>query len=274
MFFFILGYLAMYILDYIFATDSNIRLVKIFWTNPYPNTPLWFLRCLFIDNMIFLGICMLASKIWHRFIGCLFFGFWGYLLWLFDIFPPLNLTASLLSMPFFGLGYLTYKFNIFSSENVHNRKCEWCIILMAVVSMFLSFYFEIPHILFLENSIIGPVILAYVISIIMVMGAMFIFKRIGRLPLVSYIGRYSLIVLGLHMPVQAYVRPIVYILLNKINLTDFVVTNVCVYIGVVMVSVGLIKIMLRVFPYFVAQKDLVHYNHSSMFKISLVGGRS
>lgn len=68
-----------------------------------------------------------------------------------------------------------------------------------------------------------------------------------KIPIISYLGRYSLIVLGTHMPML------------HLFLTTFKCTPIQSTFFVIFISLPIIWLMKKYFPYVTAQKDLLHY---------------
>lgn len=115
------------------------------------------------------------------------------------------------------------------------------------IGISLSVFLDQPCISFLENEIHGNLIIVYITSAAMVIGTLLLCKQIGRLPVISYIGRYSIIPLGVHWVLIHYINKIVPTLPHS-ALVNFVLT--------VVISICLIPVFLKYFPYFTAQKDL------------------
>lgn len=70
---------------------------------------------------------------------------------------------------------------------------------MVCIGIVLSYLFK-AHFDFYTNSVNGLLPFIYINSALMVTGVLLLCKVIGHLPYFSYIGRYSIIVLGLHIP--------------------------------------------------------------------------
>ena len=81
----------------------------------------------------------------------------------------------------------------------------------------------------------------------MVIGTLLLCKKIGRLPVVSYIGRYSIIPLGIHWVLIHYI--------NKI-MPSLPYSTLVIFVLTVTISICLIPVFIKYFPYFTAQKDL------------------
>lgn len=268
-FFFLLGFAIFWLSSVGFGWEFNEELPGILKDMPSPNYPIWFLRCLFIDNLIFYCICRATPNIWVRFIACWILGAVGYVMWANDLCIPMNFMMALYSMPFFGLGYVLYQRRVFTSDESRLWKWRWMLIPAVPLLMILSFYVEIPVIRFLENDFIGPVLPAYCISAVMVTGTLLLLKMIRWLPFVSYCGKYSLILLGVHQPVKGVIFSCMDLMRHSGMLHGLTrdAHNCILFFSVLVVSVALIPLLLRLVPHFVAQKDLIKPNTFSLPKL-------
>ena len=80
-------------------------------------------------------------------------------------------------------------------------------------------------------------------------------KFIGRLPIVSYIGRYSIVVLITHQFYLFVIRNVLY----QINIPqDSAWVSLGVFLIVVLISLPTIKYGIKYLPYCFAQKELLH----------------
>ncbi|MGM9803880.1 MAG: acyltransferase family protein [Muribaculaceae bacterium] len=87
----------------------------------------------------------------------------------------------------------------------------------------------------------------------------FISYMVKRLPYVSYLGRYSLIVLCTHMMVHAFMRATLHIYDERV---------IC--ITILVISPLLIWLLKRYLPHFTAQKELIKIQDNGKVKISFV----
>lgn len=211
----------------------------------YFNRPIWFLLCLFWDNLIFLSIIRITKNEIIRGTLVLLTGLTGYCLICKSITLPIQLSPALNSLPFFYLGYLLKRTTLlYPSER---KIFEWGLIIVLLgVGVGISSFLDQPCFSFLENEIHGNLIIIYITSAAMVIGTLLLCKQIGRLPIISYIGRYSIILLGIHWVIIHYLHKIVAPLPYSTHLT-FVLT--------VVISGCLIPIFTKYCPYFTAQKD-------------------
>lgn len=248
LFFYLLAHCIIQLNFYIKGTinESPYHIFDFITKSYYFNRPIWFLLCLFWDNIIFLCICRNVKNGIIRGILVLLTGLIGYYFAHESIVLPIQLSPALNSLPFFYLGYLLKRTSLlYPSER---KSFEWGLIVVFLgIGISLSVFLDQPCISFLENEIHGNLIIVYITSAAMVIGTLLLCKQIGRLPVISYIGRYSIIPLGVHWVLIHYINKIVPTLPHS-ALVNFVLT--------VVISICLIPVFLKYFPYFTAQKDL------------------
>jgi len=167
-----------------FRTGDDWRLLYAFLTyDDYPNIPLWFLWALFMLNVSFyvlqryiksevlLGLCCLGLSI-----------LLGYVLNL-----PASISKAFGYFFFFYLGSLVHRRNLLDAMPVR-------------------FVFPAAFILFVVLGLFSPAndVLAFVqqilLSVVGVLSLLLLCKVIGHLPYVSYVGRYSIMLLVTHEP--------------------------------------------------------------------------
>ena len=139
---------------------------------------------------------------------------------------------------------------------VENRLDRYNILFALVfyaVAVGLSSWFGAPYIGFHYNNVHGNVVVIYLLGICGVMAVLYLCKVVKRLPIVSYCGRYSIILLCTH---HLFYRPIKLVLMKLSFVpTEYVVwitavlTLLCCYIS--------IPLCIKYIPYFTAQKDLI-----------------
>ena len=79
-------------------------------------------------------------------------------------------------------------------------------------------------------------------------------KYFGHLPIISYIGRYSIVVLLTHLLYLFIIRNLLY--QAGINQSERVDTNIVVFAVIILLMLPTIKFCVRYLPYCFAQKDL------------------
>lgn len=188
-----------------YIINSNLY-PKVFFKliNPWNcvNGPLWFLLCLFWAYMIFMliskiricrniyimGIIIVVISLASFYISSLKFR--GHL-----FVMPFFISSSITSLIFIYLGYfLKQKMQI-----LEKNKYDWFILLVSLTIFSVTQYLlGASSINFEWNQFGQSYIQTVTAGLTGGVSILFICKFIGRLPILSYIGRYSIIALGLH----------------------------------------------------------------------------
>lgn len=251
LFFYLIGNIAFYTIKF-FAPQYLITaangIFDLFNNRQFFNGPIWFLLCLFWCNIYFCQIFFLFKNDIARIITVIFLGTFGWWLGYKDYFVPLFLDVAMTSLPFFTFGYYLKKSNIlypnkYDKYNLLISFSFWGVsfLLTNVTHYRLSLHY---------NGVNGWS--TYFIAIASVMSILFLCKRIKRLPILSYIGRYSIILLCVHHMIY---RPVTVIL--RITNIDWL-NNIYVIAGItLLLSTLCIPLCIRFIPHFVAQKDLI-----------------
>lgn len=227
---------------------DNFTLDYDWWCKPlWPNNPIWFLLCLFWDNLIFFGVMKACGTCVRQSIAIAVLGMSGYVLAYNEVRIPLFAIASLSSMPFFYLGYALKNSGILYPSGSVKKELALGVALVAcamTASYFNKSYFE-----FYLNSVHGDLFSVYVVAAAMVVGVLLICKQIKYIPYVSYLGRYSVIALGFHMSMI----PILTHLQNKFGTPSDIVN----FLLLLVIMPLFIVISRKYLPYVTAQKDLI-----------------
>lgn len=221
----------------------------------FANDPLWFLWCLFLVNILFYG-CILAvkrccvSKCRQAMLITTFCFAVGAFNSIF-IAKQVNilgfLDTAMAAMPFFSIGYLFNKFTDILQPNSWDKYLPifivGCIALTFILGGRCSYMHNVFH--------IGP-FSQYLCGITGTLSVIFISKMVRDLPLISYWGRYSIMILVSHgLLLQVFVP-----LIRKVHLSVPIAT--IVILTMVMFSYQIIiPLMKKYLPYVTAQKDVI-----------------
>lgn len=224
------------------------HILDLFFADKFFNNPIWFLLCLFWDNIIFLGIFKIAKSTIARGVLALSTGIAGYAMATYDIILPLHLTTAMSSIPYFFFGYMLKRTPLLYPNAFRKYELPAALILL-IIGIGLSGIFDQPYYSFYDNTPNGNLFLIYVTAAAMVTGTLLLCKQFGHIPVVSYIGRYSIIPLGIHAVFIHYVAKLpATIGLPYPTAVTFALT--------IALSLASIPIMKRYLPYVTAQKDL------------------
>lgn len=215
-------------------------------------TPAWFLLSLFWDNIIFYIVKKISSG---RFIfeillvSCIFFT--GLILSVYNIFLPLHITSAVMSFIFFFIGSKIRYINFFSDttiKNSYNIVIGLAVMLFALLVGWICRWPDID--MYTCNARISQYILYVLPSTMIVIGFLILCKAIKRLPIVSFAGHYSIIILGFHNIFLGVLIGIFNSITGFINPWPGTILTIglCLF---------LIPICLKFFPYVTAQKELM-----------------
>lgn len=228
------------------------NLFKWFFTHEIDfNIAIWFLVCLFITNLIFY---LLRSYIPSHLLltSVLIFALLGNILGSVGFMLPLWADTACTALPFFYLGYYLKNSDfLLPSPRQNNLSLLIKGLLLIGISYLCYFFFEKPYIWMEMNRVYGNPVIAYLNSTCYVLGLLLICKVINWLPIVSYFGRFSIIVLCTQMPIMG----------NVDDLTAIVLGHHLSWGGKLALTLLFcwlaIPICKLIIPYFVAQKQLI-----------------
>ena len=253
-FFYLLGYVVYYGVNVLFPNKGIYGgfdvwgIFSFIDRRVYFNGPIWFLLSLFWANLIFCVITLNIRKEWMRGIAVLLCGVVGYVLGVYKVMLPCVMDVALIALPFFYLGYILKKTSLLY-PNSFDRYNVLIALGLGLVSVGIDYFWECPRIWFHFNVFYGNVLLAVLISVTSVGAVLFMCKALGRLPLISYIGRYSIVFLCWHHLVYRHL----FLVFNEILATDrYIVAGLTM-----MICLALTPLSVKYIPHFVAQKDLI-----------------
>ncbi len=250
-FWYLLAYTIMFILER-FVPDALSKfdrgILDVFFIRDICNTPIWFLLALFWCNILFCFINLYVKReLFRIIIVCIMGGAGWYLGNVAHIFTPCFIDVALTSLPFFTFGYYLKKTSI-----LFPNKYDRYNLLFAIVFWFTSFvlYRAIGnHRMFLQYNVLEGWS-TYVISFASVISLLFLCKTLKRIPLITYMGRYSIILLCTHALCSPIVR-----LVSHVTNTAYSVWIVGLL--TLVISTLMIPLCKKFIPWFVAQKDLI-----------------
>ena len=254
-FFYLLGYLIFYLVNWIVPSlivgDAS-GILDVFTQRQYFNGPIWFLLSLFLANLMFCGISIGLKREWMRVVAVLAIGACGVWLGREKIMLPCVVDSAMSALPFFYFGYLLKKTPLLE-ENRFDKYNILFVVAFYAIAVGLSSWFNAPYIGFHYNNVHGNVVVIYLLGMCGVMAVLYLCKVVKRLPIVSYCGRYSIILLCTH---HLFYRPIKLVLMKVDGLSmdavvwiTAVVTVACCY--------ATIPLCKKYIPKFTAQEDLL-----------------
>lgn len=209
-----------------FNTGQDWHLLYAFLTyNDFPNIPLWFLWALFLLNVTFFVMRSHVRSDWQLAALSLVMSIvLGSLLLL-----PASLSKAMDGMMFFCLGYLCRRHDAVERLNLR-------LALPASAALFLLLGLAAPTLPVLS------VVYRYLFSAVGVLTLISLCRIVGHLPYVSYVGRYSIMLLVTHEPI---IR-----ILDTLHIDSLAVCFLILSASYLVI----IPLMRRYLPYVTAQK--------------------
>ena len=216
----------------------------------------WFLICLFFVNLYFYSIFVVSKRnIKVISLFCFVFGILGYYINVFNFYISLWLDTSLTVMPFFLFGYLMRNFsNILYSEM---KQKYYILFVFSLTALLLTYYiFEhrnLSSLNFIQNIFGVNIISLYLGGLSGSICILIIAKYLQYVPVFSYIGRYSIVVLLTHQPLLFIIRNVYY----QLGLSqEGFLNNFVIFIIIIFLSIPIISFCVKFLPYCFAQKDV------------------
>lgn len=218
--------------------------------------PLWFLLCLFWMNIVFATLYYIVKRLIpdgiksEIILGLIVLGIGiaGYLAG--DL--PLNIGTALTSLPFLWMGY-------FLNRRLHFLQLgitRWWSLLTAIVLLAMLHFTYAGDNFFYLNTYNAPLFLIYLSGLLGTLGVLLLSRGIRWLSVISYIGRYSIIVLCTHMAVVKAV--IAALCLLPIGWDDADIVPSLIVLALTIVGCMFCCWFLsKYLPWFTAQKDLI-----------------
>ncbi len=222
--------------------------------NIYFNNPIWFLLCLFEVNLVFYLVHLMAKAVssMHQtaivILIATLLGFVGLGLGALHIRLPFYFDTALSALPLFAFGYWLFRHTGFMKSPLHPVRDGLFMVVCALVVWFLAI-----HTIWANNDFPsdGTLPLVYITGIAGTMMVLILSKFIRHLPLVSFWGRYSIIILCTHQVVITIVS----------NFLGRWFSDGWQVLAVLVVTLAichfLILFMRKYMPHVTAQKDVI-----------------
>lgn len=213
------------------------------------NVPLWFLLCLFEMNVIFCALRLLVKNDVALMAIALALG----VVFSFAGTLPFRVGTAFSCLPFFVFGYfLRQKTDFLTNDPSVAHTIALCVSALVLTTLFSGVCY------YLNNDFHMNIIALYLCGITGTLAILSISNHLRVVPFISYVGRYSLIVLISHYPIVRMTNVFITRLDFDPNLLaafHFVLT--------LALSALLIAPIKRFIPHFVAQKDLIRISSVS-----------
>lgn len=223
------------------------------------NPSIWFLICLFEVNILFYIIQFVSRNSKNHKIVCLilslFFGSVGLCCASISIDLPYFIDSALTATPFFFAGWYMRNYTRILTFN-YNKMNRWFTLAFVIFVGLIIHFINRGTCSFISNSYGGNVgqLQLYPYGILGTLVVLLVAKMIGSLPLLSYSGRYSIIVLCTH----AYVIQFSGIFWKSIT-ENRVMLFLLTFFTTVLLCVSVIPFFRKFLPYVTAQKDFLRF---------------
>ena len=167
-----------------------------------PNTPTWFLLTLFLTSLLFKCMVTVIDRVLHRWriasiaVLSLVVGYAGYYIGYRDIHTPLFPEVALTGVVFYAMGYLFRQMPGIEYNKRYDR-IGYVLILPTLV----AYVILRGKVSMAENNYSIPYWQLLLMMGMLYVGVFYLCKLIGRVPIVTFLGRHSLIVLCTHLMV-------------------------------------------------------------------------
>ena len=213
----------------------------------YPNLPIWFLICLFIQCILFYLLYRLyVNKVYVMALLVFLFGILGIYCRKIGLDLPMQIDSAMSAMPFFFIGWCISKYGLLKKLDVSNcRLVLWAISFIALAYLFCA------DVNYQKNMFCSNFFCVYLSGIF---GCFFVIcfsKLIRKIRFIRYIGNNSLIVLCTHQLVLQVTLPIV----KRMELGNWMTIFLTLVI-VLSCYIIIVPIMKQFLPIFIGQKKL------------------
>lgn len=237
---------------YLCPSGGDVSLSSFVWSFIHlrPIHTVWFLACMFTLNIgFYILIKIVGPSQVLQLLAVLAITACGWILSYMGVRLPMYIDTSMAVLPIFYLGYLVKNVNLLD-VNVSDKICVVSGMGCWACSFIIAYFFPaFPEIV--NNHYPGSFPPIYYLECaLMLFGLLFLCKAVKRLPVVSFVGRYSIVVLGMHRVVM----PFVVVLAGRLGIN---LTPELEFLIVYALCVVSIKPMIKLFPYFTAQKYLL-----------------
>lgn len=255
-FYFTIGIVMQILHNLYFHTHSNYLSLHFYFAfyyesfNSMPNA-IWFLLCLFEVNCIFYLLLTVSTRVFSNklviYLLSITIGAIGYILGINNFNLPMWIDTSFTVMPFFCFGYYIKHNTTFLFSNDYNQY-DIIIFFLCIITV----YVLGDTAIYLKNTFILSFPSLYICGILGSIAVLILSRRLKYNLIISYVGRYSIIVLIVHHPIIKFLNDFFFWRFPFLFDNQFIR-----FFIVLLLSIGLIPIMRRYAPYVTAQKDLI-----------------
>lgn len=236
--------------------DENFSFYDLFIGRKLFNNPIWFLLSLFWCNLIFSAVSRFYKTYKSQLTVILLISAVGWVLAYANTVNYLYIPTSLTCLPFFWLGYRLRTSSLLSADNTKHHDIRLFTLFLCIVVLLALAFPRYPSYLFYKNEIRGgnPLTI-YLFAVPLVLLVLLMCKYVKKLPFISYIGEYSLIVLVTHMLLASPINKLINFIFGADCFGKW--ESLVVLIALLLSMLIVIPICKRILPYITAQKELL-----------------
>lgn len=213
------------------------------------NVPLWFLLSLFEVNVLYYLLQRHLPNHWWVILSALILSFLGWYCSKHHITLPLVLDTAFVGLPFFILGSEVKRGGLLSPM----RYDSWgWLALFATICIIYPFAQDIN----ILQQRLPSYFYLYLIPTVSILALFWCCKRLPYIPVINYIGRYSIVVLCTHYPLIRPIHRAIKTLMLKTGTDMSMLCSAITVVIVILIELALIKLLTRYLPHFTAQKEL------------------
>lgn len=212
------------------------------------NPPIWFLIALFNCNILFYLIHFLRERrLKLMFALTLLVGVAGFYMGKFHCELPFYMDVAMTALPFYVAGFWIRRYNFFLFPHRFDK-----LIPLFILSALIVMYFTATTPGMRTNNYPGNIFQFYVAAFAGILVIMLFCKRVKRVPIVTYLGRYSVITLGIHAPILHFGGKLVARYIHN----EWALAFALLFLTLA-ICIAATPIFLKLIPQMVAQKDLI-----------------
>lgn len=235
--------------------EASFHILDILYRNEIFNLPIWFLLCLFWSNLLYSIICRLLKKWYLRLAGVLLVASVGWIMMECEVFNLFYFGTSMTCLPFFYMGYALKRTALLYPTT--NKKRDFIIMALCLgVATLLVFIPSTPPRLGYYKNVVdaGTPLQIYACSAFFVVGVLLLCKFVNRVPFVSWLGRYSIIVLVVH----GWLGEILRVGMQRVSPSAINedLLGIIIFAVVLLSMLIIIPLSIKYLPYITAQKDI------------------
>ena len=213
-----------------------------------------FFLALFNCNILF----YLVHSLRNRRLGLMFaltllIGTAGFYMGKHQIELPLYMDVAMSALPFYVAGFWIRRYNFFLFPHRFDKLIPLCILAALAVM-----YFTATFVGMRTNNYAGNIFQFWASAFAGIFMIMLFCKKFKKLPVISYMGRYSVITLGIHAPLLHFEYPVVSRFIH--NEWGQAIALLLLTLTVCIIAT---PIFLKLIPQAVAQKDFIKTKQST-----------